>query len=470
MVTVGTVVVEHLPLLFFVSAFAYMLRAGQAPIVALVCFAALVVASLWHSLQVIRHGIEFRDDSIIVHGLTSDTVIFRDELRVVRCWLDANQGVRFEFVPTHTLASGERRSTRTAVDLPFASMWSRNDIQRFAVLIQRWWQAEPPPPGSVPVERQVIPMIWGHSREEALAKDPNWSVLYEEIDEGLASHLSHPDVRAAHADDAQWTASSEQPEFDSDRCDGADLGFDGTSSPRKRMNMRVFAWMSRVPEIGDSVAWWSLIWVKVPVYTALFSALCAGPIWLMQNGKHGYSSFASVFLLLYLPFLVVIEWVWIDSKISRRRAVAAGALKYAPVTIDHAGVTVALLSKPWRVAWDDLVICTSVERGFELSDRRGGSSGRIHVAPLLSTRPFDGHASDDAAMVQLLSALRDMGPEQRWRVIDPKRTQAPYWRYAVDWPVLPDSDESLSAGVDADRPSTGLESSVGAVPASGGEG
>lgn len=470
-VTLGTVVVEQVPFLFFATAFAYMLSAGQAPIVAVVCFAALVAASLWHSVQVIRHGIEFRDDSIIVHGLGDGVVIFRDELRAVRCWYDANRGVRFEFVPAHELASGKRRSRRTTADLRFASLWSPKDIRRIAVLMQRWWQAEPPPQGSAPVVRQVIPMIWGSAREEALAHDRNWSVLYEVIDEGLASQPVHPVASAVQADSARRPANLDTPELASDRrADAEELGVDGTSSPRKRRNARLFAWTSRVPEIGDSAAWWSLIWVKVPIYTALFSVLCAGPIWLLQNGKHGYFSLGFFFLMIYLPTLLGIEWGWIHLKVSRRRAIAAGAMKYAPVTVDRVGVTVRSVPKPWSVTWDDLVICSSAERGFELSDRRGGSSGRIHVASLLSTRPFDGHVADDASMVQLLSALAAMAPERRNQVIDPRRTRAPYWRYAVDWPVLPDCDASSAAGVDATDTSTEIEVLVEALSASEGEG
>lgn len=90
--------------------------------------------------------------------------------------------------------------------------------------------------------------------------------------------------------------------------------------------------------------------------------------------------------------------------------------------------------------WDDLVVLSSGDgRGCELGGADSARSGRVHVSPFLSTRPLDGQLPDDESIAALLIELRDLGAEERERLIDPMRTQAPYWRYAVDWPVLPDN-------------------------------
>lgn len=143
---------------------------------------ALSLAYLCMLARVVQHGIEIGPDSLVVHSLISRTVIFREELRVADCWYDMNVGVRFEFLPAGSSQAGSDRSGLCTANLALGSSISPSDIRKLAVLIQRWWQASPAPADQDEVVRQVRVMTHFHTREEVVARDPKWSVLFDAID------------------------------------------------------------------------------------------------------------------------------------------------------------------------------------------------------------------------------------------------------------------------------------------------
>lgn len=216
---------------------------------------------------------------------------------------------------------------------------------------------------------------------------------------------------------------------------------------QKTLSSRYLSWVYHRPEVDDSKAWRKVFLCVVPVEAVVACAPLVGVVWLYlvaDGGSEGPLLVFAIFMSFATPAFAFLE---LRSKVIRRREIASGALKRVAVTVDSEGVTVGLLPVPWSVSWGDLVVLPEDgNTGFEVRDRGGGSSGRVHVSPFLSTRPFDGRPPDDRSMSALLLGLQGLGPAERDRVLDPTRTQAPYWRYAVDWPVLPGSRD-CSGGV-----------------------